>query len=79
MKKGEIAGKEPSIQELKEGSSYAWCACGKSNSQPYCDGSHSSTDMRPVVFKSDRDNKVALCVCKQTNNPPYCDGSHTNL
>ena len=20
---------------------YAWCACGKSETQPYCDGTHS--------------------------------------
>jgi CDGSH-type Zn-finger protein len=27
---------------------YWWCACGKSASQPYCDGSHKGSDFSPA-------------------------------
>ncbi|MGK7371680.1 MAG: CDGSH iron-sulfur domain-containing protein, partial [Candidatus Halalkalibacterium sp. M3_1C_030] len=26
-----------------EAGTYAWCACGESDNQPYCDGSHKGT------------------------------------
>ena len=26
--------------ELEAGKRYAWCACGRSKRQPFCDGSH---------------------------------------
>ena|SRR3989338_8841464 len=29
----------PFVMEVQPGS-YAWCACGESEKQPYCDGSH---------------------------------------
>ncbi|MCZ6589710.1 MAG: CDGSH iron-sulfur domain-containing protein, partial [Alphaproteobacteria bacterium] len=34
-----IAQKKPIGIELVEGEKYAWCACGRSNKQPFCDGS----------------------------------------
>lgn len=34
-------GNGPIDVELKKGKSYAWCACGLSKKQPFCDGSHS--------------------------------------
>ena len=34
-----IAQKAPYPLELEPGS-YWWCACGKSQNQPFCDGSH---------------------------------------
>ncbi|WP_068472398.1 CDGSH iron-sulfur domain-containing protein [Saccharicrinis aurantiacus] len=79
MKKGEIAGKVPQMVDLKDAVTYAWCACGKSANQPYCDGSHQGTDFEPKIFTVDKPIKAALCMCKQTNNPPYCDGSHNKL
>ena len=41
MKKGQRAGSEPIAVEVEKGKSYYWCACGKSNNQPFCDDSHS--------------------------------------
>ena len=73
-----IAGNAPQIIELEKGKTYAWCACGNSKSQPFCDGSHQGTDFTPVVFKAEG-VKVALCMCKKTNGSPFCDGSHANL
>ena len=68
----------PAAEETKPGKEYAWCRCGRSANQPFCDGSHEGTGLEPVMFKPD-DDKVYLCLCKQTGNPPYCDGSHKNL
>ncbi len=74
----EIAQKSPYVQEVPPGT-YAWCACGKSKNQPFCDGSHQGTEYRPRVVKIEETKKVAWCGCKQTKNPPYCDGTHRQL
>ena len=66
----------PQIEILKKDESYAWCGCGKSSDQLWCDGSHKGSEISPKVFKVKSDEKVALCMCKKTNTPPYCDGSH---
>ena len=56
---------------------YAWCACGKSSNQPFCDGSHKETNLTPIMFKNEKEGNIALCGCKETGNPPYCDGTHS--
>ena len=35
-----VAGETPQRCELEAGKKYAWCTCGNSEKQPYCDGSH---------------------------------------
>ena len=77
--KAVIAQKEPYPTEVKKGETYYWCACGRSSSQPFCDGSHKETSFTPVAFTPDKDGTVYLCGCKQTNTPPYCDGTHKTL
>ena len=57
----------------------AWCACGLSKKQPFCDGSHSGTEFRPIVVDVEQAGKVAWCGCKKSGNKPYCDGSHSRL
>ena len=79
MKKGEIAGKSPLAIDLEAGKNYAWCSCGKSTNQPFCDGAHKGGDFKPLVFKAEESKTVYLCTCKQTDNPGYCDGSHKQL
>ena len=74
-----IAKKEPAQVNLQEGKSYAWCACGRSAAQPFCDGTHNSTDLRPKLFKHEGQAETWLCQCKQTGNPPFCDGIHNKL
>ncbi len=78
MSEAKIAQKSPYVVDLKPGK-YAWCACGRSQKQPYCDGSHKGTGFTPVVIEITESKKVAFCGCKQTANPPYCDGTHKNL
>ncbi len=71
------AGNGPMAIELKKGEIYAWCACGLSNGQPFCDGSHiSKTAITPVVFEAEETKTHYLCMCKETKNKPFCDGSH---
>lgn len=69
----------PYAVDLEEGRMYAWCSCGKSARQPFCDGSHKDTDFQPVTFKAERTETVYLCGCKQTSDHPFCDGSHNIL
>ncbi len=78
MAEAKIAQKCPYVLEMEPGN-YAWCSCGRSATQPFCDGSHKGTDFKPTVIKLEEGKKVAWCGCKHTNNPPYCDGSHTDL
>lgn len=80
MEKGKVAGTMTKMVELIAGETYAWCACGKSKNQPWCDGSHMGSSFKPTVFTlAEPKKEVALCMCKQTKNPPYCDGSHMSL
>ena len=74
-----VAQKAPYAVTVEAGKNYAWCACGRSASQPFCDGSHKVTGMTPIVFKAEKDEEVYLCGCKQTNGQPYCDGTHNGL
>jgi CDGSH-type Zn-finger protein len=79
MNEPKIAAKQPIAVDVEAGKSYAWCSCGLSKGQPFCDGSHKVTDMRPLVFKAEKSETVHLCQCKHTKNKPYCDGTHRSL
>lgn len=76
-----IAQKAPYKVELLAGYRYAWCSCGLSKWQPFCDGSHTSTKsgLKPVVWTHDKDQSVALCGCKRSGKGQYCDGTHNKL
>ncbi len=73
-----IAQRSPYVMEVEPGT-YAWCACGGSQNQPYCDGSHAGTGLAPMVEKIEEARTVAWCGCKQSGNKPYCDGTHSSL
>ena len=74
-----IAQKAPFPVEVEAGKTYFWCACGKSQKQPFCDGSHKGTSFAPVKFTAEETKKVWLCGCKHTANQPFCDGAHKAL
>jgi len=42
-----IAQRGPYIVEAGPGTVY-WCQCGRSKTQPFCDGSHTGTDFAPA-------------------------------
>jgi glutamate synthase domain-containing protein 2 len=79
MSKSKIAVHKPVAVELEKGKQYYWCACGRSQNQPFCDGSHQGTEFTPKAFKADESGEAWLCRCKHTGNPPYCDGTHANI
>lgn len=74
-----IAAKRPTKIDLKAGKDYFWCRCGRSKTQPFCDGSHAGTGLEPLKFTADKGGAAPLCQCKASANAPFCDGSHTRL
>lgn len=76
-----VPQKDPYVVRLLASYRYAWCACGLSKMQPWCDGSHTSskTGILPTIWVQEDDKTVALCGCKHTSKPPRCDGSHKRL
>ena len=79
MSKPYIADTKPMPVELKAGETVWWCTCGRSKSQPFCDGSHQGTEFSPLEFTADKDERYFFCACKQTGSPPMCDGSHKGI
>ena len=73
-----IAQKAPYPEELEPGT-YWWCACGKSQNQPFCDGSHKDTEFTPVKLEITEKTRVYLCGCKHSSDKPFCDGTHKTL
>lgn len=73
-----IAEKGPAVLELEPGT-YWWCACGRSDDQPFCDGSHQGTGFSPEKLEIEEERTVALCQCKHTGDAPFCDGTHADL
>lgn len=73
------AQKAPFPVEVAEGKTYFWCACGRSQTQPFCDGSHKGTGLSPLKYTADSSRKVFFCGCKQSARAPLCDGAHKSL
>ncbi|MCW8908887.1 MAG: CDGSH iron-sulfur domain-containing protein [Sedimenticola sp.] len=76
MDKPVRASDTPFAIDVEQGKAYFWCACGKSQTQPFCDGSHKTTSFRPVKYEATETTKVYFCGCKSTGSSPLCDGSH---
>jgi len=76
MSKPVISDNKPIKVSLVAGEEQYFCVCGRSNNQPFCDGSHKGTDFKPKAFTAEESGDAYLCACKHTGNTPYCDGSH---
>ncbi len=81
-----IFATHPTCVTVEKDKTYAWCTCGLSEKNPFCDGSHKQLAIeengetifpyKSLKFVAEETKEVYLCNCKQTKNPPYCDGSH---
>ena len=79
MSEPDIGGRAPIAIEVEAGKSYWWCACGRSKTQPFYDGSHKDAPFTPVEFKTETSGKVFFGTCKRSARKPTCDGSHKKL
>jgi CDGSH iron-sulfur domain-containing protein 3 len=70
--------KSPIVQKVAPGT-YWWCACGRSKTQPFCDGAHKGTGLGPKQTEITEARTVAWCACKRSQDAPFCDGTHTKL
>ncbi|MFZ4056746.1 MAG: CDGSH iron-sulfur domain-containing protein [Ferruginibacter sp.] len=64
-----VAAEGPIAIKVEPGKIYAWCTCGISAKQPFCDGQHKTIEGLP--FKSlkvefEEEKEVWFCQCKQT-------------
>lgn len=71
-----IAANHPAKVTLTKDDEYHFCACGRSQNQPFCDGSHKGTGFTPIGFTAKESGDAYLCQCKQSADKPYCDGTH---
>lgn len=74
-----VAANSPIRVQLEADKTYHWCRCGRSRSQPFCDGSHQGTGITPMAFTAKETGEAWLCRCKQTHNAPNCDGTHKRI
>lgn len=74
-----IAQKAPYAVNVEAGKQYWWCSCGRSKSQPFCDGSHKGTGLTPMQYDSAKSETKWFCGCKATKAQPFCDGGHKSL
>jgi CDGSH-type Zn-finger protein len=74
-----IAQKSPYPVAVEAGKSYWYCTCGRTKTQPFCDGTHKASSFAPVAYKAEQDEIVYFCGCRQSANGVTCDGTHESL
>ena len=73
-----IVQKKPYVMKMKAGK-YAFCTCGQSSKDPFCDGSHAGSEFRPEIVVLEEDKKAAWCGCKRSSKGAFCDGAHNKI
>lgn len=74
-----VANNKPVKINIVEGEDYYFCTCGRSSSQPFCDGSHAGTEFKPKHFTAEKSGDAFFCECKHSGNLPFCDGTHNKF
>jgi CDGSH-type Zn-finger protein len=75
-----IPQRTPHLMETLAPGDYWWCACGRSRTQPFCDGSHQGSGFTPLKFTVKANSGTLwLCGCKHSRHKPFCDGYHNKL
>ena len=70
--------KAPYKARVEKGKTYFWCACGLSQKQPFCDGTHKKKGkFKSLKYLAEESKEMYFCGCKMTKHPPFCDGSHS--
>lgn len=74
-----ITQKAPYAVNVEAGKTYYWCSCGRSKTQPFCDGAHQETTLQPIAYLAEKSETVYFCGCKHNSGGVMCDGSHNKL
>lgn len=74
-----VASRTPFPVQVEAGKTYFWCRCGRSRTQPFCDGSHKGTGLSPIRYEAGETRRVFFCGCKRSGHKPLCDGTHKTL
>jgi CDGSH-type Zn-finger protein len=69
---------EPTIVK-QVSKSVAYCRCTRTKTPPFCDGSHTATNIKPYILELDEPQTIAICRCWRSKDHPYCDGTHGRL
>ena len=59
---------KPIPHDVEKDKSYFWCSCGRSKNQPFCDGSHASSEFTPLKYVAEKTETKYFCTCKKTQN-----------
>lgn len=78
MEKPIIVQKHSLKLEMEPGT-YFWCSCGRSENQPYCDGSHKGTRFTPEKVIITEKQIFPWCLCRYSEKGAICDGKHKEL
>ncbi len=79
MDKPIVFDNKPVSSKVLAGEEYYFCTCGRSSTQPFCDGSHAGTSFTPRAFTAEKSETASFCQCKHSANAPFCDGSHSRF
>ncbi len=79
MEKPVCVQKEPFAVDVEEGKTYYYCTCGKSETQPFCDGAHEGSSFTPEAWTAEKSETTYFCGCRASANAPLCDGAHKDI
>ena len=80
MKNPATPQKNPYKVRVEKGKIYFWCACGLSQKQPFCDGSHKKDGkFKSLKYLASESKEMYFCGCKMSKHQPFCDGSHSKF